>query len=100
MENIPLRNVYCYGVRTVPWVNHDEKDFLIYVINELKRDSIRTRAIQAQINKKWLDFVLSIDWPLNDFYYALEKYLKARWFRWRFPQIDTFRNQVFHIMDA
>ena len=71
-----LRELYEMLVKVSPEADHDQEKFIQSVIMALEKDPIRTRSTKSEILGKKLDFTLEKSWPLNDFWYAANEYLK------------------------
>ncbi len=71
-----LRELYEMVVRASPEAVHDEEKFVQSVIQTLEKDPIRTRSIKTEVLGQKLGFSLGATWPLNDFWYAANEYLK------------------------
>jgi hypothetical protein len=70
-----LREFYDLVVKLCPSPNHDENEFIKFLDDVLKRDGIRTRSLQREIEEKKFELEFPPHWPLNDFRTAAQKYL-------------------------
>ena len=71
-----LKELYQLVIETCPNESHNENIFIGSIINQLDRDPIRNRSLKSEVEKEKSNLILEKEWPLNDFWYGAEKYLK------------------------
>lgn len=72
-----LRELYELVIKICPNALHNEEGFFCAVIIQLERDPIRNRSLKSDVIDQNLNLALPQSWPLNDFWYAADKYLRG-----------------------
>jgi|SRR3989344_6255 len=71
-----LRELYDFVAKICPDTRHGEGRFFSFLIKQLEGEGIRTRGLIRDVQTNRFNLILGPSWPLNDFWYAAEKYLK------------------------
>ena len=72
-----LKELYELVVKICPNDNHNEDNFFDFIIKALKRDPIRNSSKRSNVEAQGLNFILERNLPINDFWYAADKYLES-----------------------
>jgi hypothetical protein len=74
-----LREFFDFVCKTCPSLNHDESDFFDFLIESFKKPHIefQYRPRRLEIEKERFKFKLDNNRPLNEYWDAAEKYLRA-----------------------
>lgn len=78
-ESITIRELYEKTVEIVPSEKHSVELFKAKILTVLGQDPIRTHSLRKEIEQQGEDFEIHKNFPLNDFYYGIEKYIEEIW---------------------